>query len=258
MDQHNSLRETIEGDGVVLGARSATFSPNAIEIYGELGLDFVWLDFEHQGPSPWDSHLFENLARAAELGGTELFVRLPSGDPALIRKVLDTGVRNILVPRIDSAEEVREAVEATRFVYDGEPGERGKSSSRSSTFGMGSNYVETEDQSVCLGVMIEKTTAVDELDEILSVPELGFIFIGPSDLSAQMGHPTDKTHPDVQNQIEEIRDAGLEAGVPVGRITNDPEAARQAIDDGYQILRIGGELSAAKTLLGDRLDRIRG
>lgn len=74
MDQQNALRETIERGEAAVGARSATFSPAAIEIYGELGLDFVWLDFEHSGPSPYDSTLFENLTRAAEVGGTELFV----------------------------------------------------------------------------------------------------------------------------------------------------------------------------------------
>jgi len=257
MDQHNSLREALENDDVVLGARSSTFSPNVVEAYGELGIDFVWLDFEHQGPSPWDSTLFEDLSRAADVGGTELFVRLPSGDPPLVRKVLDAGVRNLLVPRVDSASEVREAVKATRFEYDGKPGERGKASGRSSTWGSASDYVETEDREVCIGVMIEKTTAVDELDEILSVPDLGFVFVGPSDLSAQMGHPTNKTHPDVQQQVEEIVQTSLDAGVPVGRITNDPEAAREAIEDGVQILRIGGDLSSARTVLGERLDSIR-
>jgi len=257
MDQHNSLREALENDDVVLGARSSTFSPNVVEAYGELGIDFVWLDFEHQGPSPWDSTLFEDLSRAADVGGTELFVRLPSGDPPLVRKVLDAGVRNLLVPRVDSASEVREAVKATRFEYDGQPGERGKASGRSSTWGSASDYVETEDREVCIGVMIEKTTAVDELDEILSVPDLGFVFVGPSDLSAQMGHPTNKTHPDVQQQVEEIVQTSLDAGVPVGRITNDPEAAREAIEEGVQILRIGGDLSSARTVLGDRLDSIR-
>lgn len=256
MEQHNSLRESIENGEVVLGARSTTFSPTVIELFGELGIDFVWLDFEHTGPSPYDSTVFENLTRAAEVGGTELFVRLPSGHPPLIRKVLDAGVRNLLIPRVDSAAEVREAVEATRFVYEGGPGERGKASGRSSTWGHAENYVRTEDEQVCLGVMIEKTTAVNELDDILSIPDLGFVFIGPSDLSVQMGHPTDKGHPDVIQQIESIRDTSIDAGVPVGRITHDPESAQAAIDDGYQILRIGGELEAAQEKLRERLAQI--
>jgi len=256
MDQHNSFRESIENGDVVLGARSVTFSPTVIEVYGEIGIDFVWLDFEHQGPSPYDSTLFEDLTRAAEVGGTELFVRLPSAEPDLIRKVLDAGVRNVFIPRVDSAEEVRRAAKATRFVYDGEPGERGLASGRSRTWGSADDYVETEDEEVCLGVMIEKTTAVDDLDNILDVPELGFVFIGPSDLSVQMGHPNEKSHPEVQDQIADIQRQCLDADVPMGCIANTPEAVAEAIDDGHQIIRMGGDLSSAKSVLSERLDRI--
>lgn len=257
MDQHNSLRRTIEEGSVVYGARASTFSPTVIEVFGELGVDFVWLDFEHMGPSPYDSRVFEDLTRAAEAGNTELFVRLPSGDPPLIRKVLDAGVRNVLIPRVDSAEEVRKAVEATRFVYDDEPGERGKASGRSSNWGTAEEYVQTEDNEVCLGVMIEKTTAVDDLDAILDVPDLGFVFIGPSDLSVQMGHPTDKTHPEVKRQIEAIEDACVAADVPLGGIRNDPQSIADAEQDGYQILRVGGDLRSIEASLGERLTTIR-
>lgn len=257
MDQTNRFRETIEGDGVVLGARSATFSPTVIEIYGQLGLDFVWLDFEHTGPSPYDSTLFEDLTRAAEVGSTELLVRLPSGHPPLIRKVLDAGVRNLLVPRVDSAAEVEAAVKATRFVYGDAPGERGKAGTRSSGWGSATDYVENEDDAVCLGVMIEKATAVSELDAILSVPELGFVFIGPSDLSVQLGHATDPSHPAVREQIADVLETCLASGVPVGGISHDPGGAVDLVREGYRIVRIGGELEAAKKTLAGRLEQIR-
>lgn len=256
MDHHNQFRETIENDGVVLGARSMTFSPTVIETFGMHGLDFIWLDFEHTGPSPYDSELFENLTRAAEAGGTELLVRLPTGDPALIRKTLDAGVRNILIPRVDSAEDVREAVEATRFVYDGSPGQRGMASGRSKAWGRTDNYVEKEEGSVCLGVMIEKTTAIDDLEEIVSIPELGFVFIGPADLAVQLGHPGDKPHPAVQEQIEYIRDTCRAADVPMGAISHDPDGANELIDTGHQIVRVGGELEAATQTIDRRIEQI--
>ena len=258
MDRSNAFRETIEGDGVVLGARSATFAPTVIELYGSLGLDFVWLDFEHTGASPWDSHVFEHLTRTAEVSDIQLVVRIPSGDPPLVRKVLDAGVRNLLIPRVDSAEEVRRAVEASRFVYDGGPGQRGKSGGRARGFTQADEYVEGEDASVCVGVMIEKTTAVDDLDAILDVPDLGFVFIGPSDLSVQMGHPTERSHSDVWEQVEDVRERAKAAGVPVGGISHDPDGAAEMIEDGYQVVRIGGELESTQKILRGRLERIRG
>jgi 2-dehydro-3-deoxyglucarate aldolase len=257
MQQQNGFRAAIENGDVVFGARSSTFSPAVIEIYGELGIDFVWLDFEHIGPSPWDSTVFEELTRAAEVGGTELFVRLPSGDPSLVRKVLDAGVRNIFVPRVDTAEEGRSAVKATRFEYDGDAGERGMASGRSRTWGLGGeDYIATEDEEVCLGAMIEKTSAVENLDEILIVPDLGFGFIGPSDLSVQLGHPGDKTHPDVTETITEIREAAHDAGIPTGVIASDPDAIETAVEDGHQIIRIGGDLSSVTSVIGERLEAV--
>ncbi|EMA38057.1 HpcH/HpaI aldolase family protein [Halococcus hamelinensis] len=253
MEQQNGFRRTIENGDVAFGARASTFSPTVIEVFGELGFDFVWLDFEHMGPSPYDSRVFEDLTRAAEAGGTELFVRLPSGDPALIRKVLDAGVRTLLVPRVDTAEEVREAVEATRFVYDGEPGERGMASGRARSWGSSDAYVRTEDEEVCIGAMVEKTGAVESIEEILSVPELGFVFVGPSDLSVQLGHPTDKTHPEVLETIEGIETAARSAGVPMGKIANDPAAIEDATEAGYRIVRMGGDLASIRTTLRDRL-----
>ncbi|WP_313692353.1 HpcH/HpaI aldolase family protein [Halorarum halobium] len=255
MDQTNSFRTKLEEGTVVLGASADTFAPSLVELYGELGLDFVWLDYEHHGATPWDSHALENLSRAAELVDTELLVRIPEPNPALVRKVLDTGVRNVLVPRIDTAAEVRRCVEAARYTYEDGPGERGNSTARTNTWRNTDRYLQTEDEQVCVGVMIEKASAIDTLDEILSVPELGFTFVGPSDLSVQMGF--EKDDPEFQRRIAEVRSRSLDAGVPVGCIEGDPDAAARAIEDGYQIVRIASEFGAVQRAVRDRLRRIQ-
>lgn len=257
MDRRNAFRESVESDGVVLGARAMNMSPLLVEVYGELGLDFVWLDFEHAGKSPDDSTEFEHLTRAAEAGDVELLVRLPSGDPELVRKVLDAGVRNLLIPRVETADEIRAAVEAAHFDYAGGVGERGIAAGRASTWGADmDDHTAKEDDSVLVGTMIENRTAVRNLDEILSVPELGFAFVGPSDLSVSLGHPLETDHPEVRDAVADIREACLSAGVPVGKITADAAEANSAIEDGFQILRIGGEVSAVRRVLGERLGDI--
>jgi len=205
-----------------------------------------------------DSPTLENLTRAAEVAGTTLLVRLPSGDGDAVRKALDAGVRNILVPRVETAAEVREAVAASRFVHDGAPGERGNAAGRSKVWGTDAErYAECEDASVTVGVMIENATAVDNLDGILSVPDLGFVFVGPSDLSVSLGHPVEPDHPDVAATAERIRAAAVERDVPVGCVANDAATAREAISEGYQVLRVGDEVAAAAEVLGDRLASIR-
>ena len=256
MVRQNTLREVITGDDIVLGARASSFSPAIVEIYGDMGLDFVWLDFEHSGFSPWDIDAITNLQRAAELSSTQLLVRLPDEDPALIRKVLDTGVQNLLIPRVKTAAEVRSAVKATRFNYDGNPGDRGMASQRASSYGTVNEYAQKQDRSVNLGVMIETEEAVDEITDILDVPELGFLFIGANDLATQLGHPDDPNHSDVTAAIETIESASWRANVPLGAVAHAIDDANRKLNDGYQILRIGGEFESARKTITDRMTRL--
>lgn len=251
------LRSIVEAGDKALGARTVSFSPAMIEVYADIGLDFVWLDFEHMGPSPYDSTVFEHLTRTAETAGIDLLVRLPSSDPHLIWKVLDTNVRSLLIPRIESVAEVRRAMEATRYTYDGEPGNRGAGSGRSNNWGSaGENYPSREDSSVLVGCMIENRQAVQNIDEILNVPELGFAYVGPSDLSISMGHPYKKNHPEVVEAIETIRERCHAHSVPIGRNTGSTSDATEAITDGYQLLRIGDDASTVRQVLGKRVDEL--
>lgn len=258
MQHTNRIRDALAAGTAVFGAESATFSPSVVEVYGDVGLDFVWLDFEHAGPSPYDSTVFEDLTRAGEVGGIDLLVRLPSGDPPLIRKVLDAGVRTILIPRVETAAEVRTAVEATRYRYDDAAGERGVGNSRNSTWGNSApNQIELEDESVAIGVMIENRTAVNNLESILAVPHLDFIFIGPADLSVSSGGSWLEKVPVVDEQIEYVVETATDADVPFGGVKTSVDDARTALGDGYQVLLVGGEISSARSVLGRKLAALR-
>lgn len=259
MQSANSLRSTLESGNIAFGAQTVTHQPSIVEVYGDVGLDFVWIDFEHIGPAPYNGNYFEDLTRAADVSGTELLVRLPQSDPALIRKTLDAGVRNVLIPRIETADEVRRSVEASRFSYDGAVGERGIAASRASSWGdnLDDDYVRTEDQHTSVGVMIENETAVDNLDEILQVPELGFIMIGPADLSVSLGHPLEFDNPKVASAIDGIKQACKKHDVPIGMITSSKEETKEAVADGVQLIRINsGEIGAIRSQLTEQLDQL--
>lgn len=251
MERSNALRATVESGGAAYGVGSETYSPMMIEVHGQLGLDFVWLDFEHAGPSPYDSTVLEELTRAGELAGIDLLVRLPAGDPSLIRKVLDAGVRTILIPRVETAEEVREAVAAARFSHEDGVGDRGIGTARTGNWGADrDDHAEREDANTFVGVMIENQTAVANLPEILDVDGLGFVFVGPSDLSVSLDRPLETDHPEVRAQIETIEDRVRESDVALGGIYGGAEAASAAVDRGYQIVRVGSELGAIREQLG--------
>ena len=260
MRTENGLRRALESGETVFGAAAATYSPTVVEILGDVGLDYVWVDLEHGGPSPYDSTALAELTRAAEAGDIELLVRLPEPEPALVRKVLDAGVRTILLPRIETADQLRPAVEAAYFAYDGDVGDRGVGVGRSGTWaGYVDNFVGGEDREVLVGTMIENQRAVDNIEDILSIPRLGFAFVGPADLSMSLsgGDPLEKNTEAVSAAIDRTLDACLDAGVPVGRIRNDAADARAAIDAGYRIVRIGGDTASIREVLGARLDELR-
>lgn len=254
MERSNALRKAVENDQVVYGVGSETYSPMMVAVHGQVGFDFIWVDFEHAGPSPYDSTVMTDLARAAQFADIELLVRLPSGDPSLIRKVLDAGIRTVLIPRVETAEEVRDAVAAARFSHGGEVGDRGIGTSRVGTWGADRlNHAKREDANTFVGVMIENQAAVADLPEILAVEDLGFVFVGPSDLSASQGRPLETDHPEVRAQITEIRETVQESNVALGGIHTGVEAASTAVERGYDIVRVGSELGAIREHLGDVL-----
>ncbi|WP_137289314.1 HpcH/HpaI aldolase family protein [Natronorubrum halophilum] len=250
----NLLRRTFEDDAVALGVLESTYNPSLVEFYGELGLDFVWIDLEHAGPSPWDGERLEELLRAADVTGTELLVRLPKPDPGMVRKALDAGVRSLFVSRIETADDVRRAVQAARFRYDDGPGKRGFAAPRASRWGTTDDYADTEDEEVVVGVTIENPTAVANLDEILAVPELGFVFAGPLDLAVSTGHPGEPTHEDVEELVEEIREAALEADVPLGGLGFGMADVNEKASSGYQLLNLGSTTGALQGVVQSWLD----
>jgi 2-dehydro-3-deoxyglucarate aldolase len=252
--QTNELRRKLDADEVALGALDNTYSPTLVEFYGELGLDFVWLDLEHAGPSPWDATRLEHLLRAADASDVEALVRLPTPDPALVRKALDAGVRSLFVSRVETAEEVRRVARAARFEYEGGPGERGLASPRASRWGTTDDYAATEDEETLVGVTIETPTAVENIDEILDVSDLGFAFVGPLDLSVSLGHPGEPNHPDVEEAVETVRTACLDAGVPVGGLGFGMDDVNEKAESGYQILNLGSTTGAVKQVVTSWLD----
>lgn len=251
----DALPDRIGDEEVLIGAGAASFSPTVVEAFGGIGLDFAWIDLEHSGISPWDSTAVEELVRAGETADIELVVRIPTGEPALVRKVLDAGVRNIVIPRVEGPAEVERAVRAARFTYEGEPGERGVGLGRVNRWGesVDPDYPAREDQAVSIGVNIEQAAAIENLDEILTVPELGFVFLGHYDLSISMGY-TDPSVEPVQAAIATFEETAREAGITFGRSIGPETSEVQArIDAGYDMLLTGNELVAAREIYGELL-----
>jgi len=247
----NLLQQSIATEELTLGAVAKLPSASLIEAYGDVGLDFVFLDYEHASGSPYDTGEMEQLVRAANLADIEPLVRIPRPEPFFVRKALETGVRSLLVPQVETAEEVRTLLKASKFEYQDQPGNRGIAGYRANSWGADmDNFLEREDQQTLLGVQIETSEAVQNLDEILQVPELGFVFIGHSDLAHSLGHGLDASHPEVQSKIRSIVQACTDANVPVGKVADSISETRSDIEMGLQIFLLGYELDAVREVFG--------
>jgi len=235
----NRIRKVIKEGGAALGAGALTFNPNVIEVLGNAGLDFVWLDLEHTGHCPFDSVSMENLIRAADNVDIATLVRVPTDDDHMIGKLLDAGAQAILVPGLSSVEEVRHAVSAAKYSLGG----RGTPLSRATGFRAPDQaFAEQADQDTMIGIMIENKALIDNLDKVLMINGLDFGFIGPSDLSISLGVPFQTSHPKVKEYISKALELCKAKGIPVGYPVSDLESARKAIREGCKLLRIGVDL----------------
>jgi 2-dehydro-3-deoxyglucarate aldolase len=223
-----------------------------------MDLDFVWLDTEHTGHSPYDSLSLNQLVRASRAADIEPFLRLSDSDPAMVRNVLDAGIRSILLPRVKTAERTREVLAATKYVYDDGPGERGVGASLPNNWGeRTAEYVRESDETILAGVLIETESAVEQIDEILAVPGIDFVFLGPGDLSVSMNYPMETEHPEVRAALARVRKACAEADVPVGGMAGDADSLVSEVEAGTQIIRVGDDVPAVRETIRDRLATVR-
>ncbi len=116
----------------------------------------------------------------------------------------------------------------------------------------------TEDEEVLIGVTIESLEAVENIDSILDVPDLGFVFVGPFDLSVAVGSPGELDNPDVQDAVETVRSRSVERGVPVGNLGFGMEDVNEKARNGYQILNIGTTALAIQEIVAEWLNAYEG
>ncbi len=205
----NTLKAKLRNGEGVIGAFNSIPSPDAVEILGFLGMDFVIIDAEH-GVSDLES--CEHQVRAAESVGISTMCRIALNLPQNILRYLDTGVMGAQIPQVNSAAEARATVDAVRYPP---VGKRGLAGVRAGGYGIGmalGDYVKLANEELILCVQIETTQAVEAAAEIVATEGVDLVFIGPTDLSISMGYPGQPTHPAVMEAIEHVGVAAVAAG----------------------------------------------
>ncbi|MBN9210162.1 MAG: 2-dehydro-3-deoxyglucarate aldolase [Microbacterium sp. 71-36] len=226
-------------DRPLAGMWVCSASATVAEIAAGSGLDWLLIDMEHSATS-LDSVLAQVQVAAAY--PVTPVVRVPWNDAVTIKRVLDVGAQNLIVPMISTAAEARAAVAATRYPPAGIRGV-GSALARSARWNRVDGYLATATEHVSLTVQIETAAAVDAAAEIAAVEGVDAVFVGPSDLSASMGLLGQQSHPDVVAAVHRVFEAAHAAGVAVGVNAFDPLVAEAYLDAGADFVAVGADVA---------------
>ncbi|ALG09218.1 aldolase/citrate lyase family protein [Kibdelosporangium phytohabitans] len=209
----------------------------AAEICAGAGLDWLLLDTEH---SPLSLETLLTLLQTVAAYPVTPVVRASVGDAVVLKRLLDVGVQNLLVPMVDSAKQAEETVRAVRYPPRGVRGV-GSALSRSARWNRVAGYLDRADEFVSLCVQIESVAGVEAASEIAAVDGVDGVFVGPSDLAASLGLLGQQTHPEVTAAVLRTLEAVREQGKPVGVNAFDPEQARRYLDAGASFILVGAD-----------------
>lgn len=206
------------------------------EIVAGAGYDWLLIDVEH---SPNDLCLVLSQLQAMAPYNAEPIVRLPHGDMHLIKQYLDIGARSLLLPNVESAEAAAAIVAATRYPPQGV---RGVSvAQRANRYGRVPGYLQSADQDICLVLQIESPKGVAAAADMVRIPGVDALFIGPSDLAANLGHLGNAGHPEVQAAIQSVQAVARAAKKPLGILAPAEADARRYIEGGCTMVGIGSD-----------------
>ncbi len=237
----NHFRRAMINQEKRIGCWSALASPITTEILGLAGFDFILLDGEH---APNDVQTFIPQLMALKDSRSVPVVRPPVNDPIVLKRLLDIGFYNFIVPFVETKEEAEQAVASTRYPPEGI---RGVSvGHRSNAYGTITDYLQNINENICVVVQIESTDALDNLDDILSVDGVDGVFVGPSDLAAGLGHLGNAGHPDVQAAIKTVFEKAQAVGKTVGILAPVQADAERYLEWGANLVAVGSDLGVFK------------
>ena len=240
MTKAGKIMEKLRRREVVLGGHAFFSDPQITESMGAHGYDFIWIDGEHSA-----FHLGTILGHimAAASAGAATLVRVAWNDPVLVKPILEMGPDGVILPMVSSPEEAERAVEACSYPPRGV---RGFGPRRACGYGAvdTAEYLKDVDDSFLRIVQIEHIKAVDALEEILQVPGVDLIMVGPNDLSASVGCIGQTRHSDALCQFDRIAEICARTHKPFGVSLgiSDRDSIRDWIKRGATMIGCGDDV----------------
>ena len=232
--RENTVKARWRAGEVAYGGWLSLPSSLSAEIMATEDFDYVCIDMQHGGI---DYQTAMTMLQAISTTETMPFARVPWNEPGIIMKMLDAGAMGVIIPMVNSVEEAQAAVAACRYHPDGH---RSFGPLRATMYA-GADYFAHANTEVACIPMIETEQALDNLDDILSVPGIDAVYVGPADLSITLGQqPAMANEGRFEEARQRIAAACKEHGVVAGIHANAQLAAKHAAT-GFQLVTISSD-----------------
>ncbi|NIA36614.1 4-hydroxy-2-oxoheptanedioate aldolase [Serratia marcescens] len=231
----NHFKRALQEKRPQIGLWLGLCSSYSAELLAGAGFDWLLIDGEH---APNNVQTVLGQLQAVAPYPSQPVVRPPLNDAVIIKQLLDVGAQTLLIPMIQNAEQARDAVRATRYPPHGVRGV-GSALARASRWNRVPDYLQQADEQMCVLVQIETREAVKNLDAILQVEGVDGVFIGPADLSADMGFAGNPQHPEVQRTIDDAIARIRAAGKAPGILMANKALAQRYLEAGALFVAVG-------------------
>ncbi|MBS8259495.1 2-keto-3-deoxy-L-rhamnonate aldolase [Roseibium polysiphoniae] len=224
----NTFKAALKRGEAQMGCWMGLADAYVAEITATAGFDWVLIDGEH---APNDLRSILSQLKTVQASASHPVVRLPVGETWMIKQALDIGAQSLLIPMVESLAQAKDLVAAVHYPPKGTRGV-GAALGRASRFGAIEDYATTADAQICLLLQVENLAGLGELDDILKLDGVDGVFIGPADLSADMGFLGNAMHPKVIETINDAITRIKNAGKAPGILTTDPAFQKSCLDLG--------------------------
>lgn len=236
----NAVKEKLRRDEVAVGLLMATADVNVVGVAAAAGYDYVMTDLEHM---PVSLRELEAIVRAADAAGIVPTTRVAGSTKADILSVLETGVRGIMVPAVESAAEARRVVDAARYAPVGRRGVYYLGYNSAYAGLSPQQHFASANEEVFLILQIETRAGLENLDAIAAVPGFDCLLVGPGDLTASLGVPWEFGHPEVWAAVHRTFAAAAARNLAPGIMPLSVAYARECVDAGARLLLWGPDLA---------------
>ncbi len=249
------LKKTLHEGGLVIGTLlSEVRNPNVAYMLAQCGYEYFIIDNEHGTFSP---ETVSNMIAAARGAGIAVIVRIPEIRRETILKPLDSGAAGLLVPQVNTADQAREIIVHAKYPP---MGDRGVGLRRAhSMYGRvdAAEYLKQANEDTFIAVQAENSTAIENLEEIATVPGIDCIFVGPSDLSVSLGIPGQVTHPREVKAIDRVIEVCNKHNIITGILMFDAAILKPWVEKGMRFVAYSSDISLLADAAAQGIEELR-